>query len=80
MEKEAGLKLHVINRDGFTLGYAPVKVGMKTREGVVTRFTDKTVWTCMDGKERMHRAYDGCLPVVYKSNAAASDVQWKSVV
>ncbi len=76
----AVLRLHVIDRDGFTVGHMPVKIGINTREGRVTRFTEKTVWTLSkDGIEKMHRAYDGCLPVVYRSNAPADGVQWKSV-
>ena len=78
MAHQTHLKLHVIDRDGFTVGHVPVRIGLNTRDGKVSRFTDKTVWTVKDGAEKMHRAYDGCLPVLYQSYAPAADVQWKT--
>lgn len=77
MSKE--IKLHVIDRDGFVLGYTNCKVGMKTTRGKVSRFTSKTVWTITKaGTEEKHRVYDGRLPSIYKSYVPHCDVQWKS--
>jgi len=62
------IRLHLIDRDGFTKGYVDCAVGLKTTLGKVTRFTDKTVWTeAKDGTESKHRAFDGRLPSVYQS-------------
>jgi hypothetical protein len=64
------IRLHIIDRDGFTKGYTDCVIGLQTTYGKVTRFTDKTVWTeSKSGSELKHRACDGRLPSVYQSKA-----------
>lgn len=71
------IRLHVIDRDGFVLGSLVCKVGIRTRAGVITRMTGKTVWTQgKSGSEEKHRVYDGRLPSVYRSHVGTSEVRW----
>lgn len=75
----APLHLSVIDREGVEVGKIPCRPGLQTYAGVVTRNTDKTVWTQgSSGSEVMHRKYDGNLPSIYKSYAPVSEVTWKT--
>jgi hypothetical protein len=58
--------LRVIDRDSTVIGQVPVRVGLRTSNGKVSRFTEKTVWTIgrQTGSEIMHRRSDGPLPSV----------------
>lgn len=63
------MRLHIIDREGNHLGYITPFVGLKTRAGVISRMTQKTIWTVNGSKsENAYRAYDR-LPSVYQSEA-----------
>lgn len=64
------LTLWVIDKDGFPLRKIEARPGLKTYAGVISRVSEKSIWTLRkDGTERLHRAYDGRLPSIYKSYA-----------
>lgn len=71
------VKLKVIDREGFVLGFIDARVGLKTYSGEVTRVSDKSVW-CKgsNGIVQMYREHDGRLPCVYKSYAPKAEVTW----
>jgi hypothetical protein len=66
------LTVWVIRKDGTTIRKIEAREGLKTYAGVVSRVSEKSIWTLRkDGTERLHRAYDGRLPGVYQSYAPA---------
>lgn len=68
------LKLWVIDRDSLCIAQVYARVGMMTTRGIITRMTEKTIWTARGtAPEHMWRRSDGQLPSVRPSFARKSD-------
>jgi hypothetical protein len=62
----------IIRKDGTTVRQIEARPGLKTYSGVITRVSDKSIWTQRPGgNERLWRTYDGQLPAIYQSYAPA---------
>lgn len=64
------MKLGVVDRESVFIGTVEARVGLVTREGAISRMTDKTIW-CVgkSGVERMFRSTDGRMPSVARRSA-----------
>lgn len=64
------MKLGVVDRESIFIGKVEARLGLVTREGKISRMTDKTVW-CVgkSGLERMFRSTDGRMPSVTRGSA-----------
>nr|WP_250808508.1 hypothetical protein [Neorhizobium tomejilense] len=72
------LTLNVTDKESLIIGKVPVREGLRTSSGKVTRFTEKTVWTVgRSGFETMHRKTDGPLPSVPRGYAGKDFVPFE---
>lgn len=66
-------RIRVIDKDGFQVGWVLARVGLKTYNGEVTRWTEKSFWTMTQHGERLWRGSDH-QPCVYRSYVRASEL------
>lgn len=67
------MKLGVVDRESVFIGTVDARVGLVTREGRISRMTEKTIW-CVgkSGVERMFRGSDGRMPSVTRRSAGSA--------
>lgn len=46
--------VNIVDRDGFTIGKARVRIGLKTSSGIITKITPMGYKTTKSGFEKLH--------------------------